>query len=875
MFAAGKAVPIWDQMREAQNDTEAATRMAAAQMEGLPGVLEGASNTMDSMKLAVYDAGSAIATSLGQEALGGLNSLSDWVLEHRPQIVGFFTFIGVEAIGLLEVFVQAVGGIADVLAVTVNAFGDLHGASLRVGAALKRVTGDTETADEWDRQADEAFGLADGLYAIKDRAWELEQRLPGMKEQLQTAGDSANNAMKFTVALGDSIADVPDGKDIVITDNTPETVERMRQFGIELKQTPTGVVVTATTDEGERIINDWRVQQGLEPVDLVVQPEIDPATKEKFDAFFAQYKNFMTSAVVPPGLGPPAPGASVNDLLLPVRPNAAGGMFDGMLPMGDRAKIGQPRPGGMVQWAEAGKPEAFIPIDRSERSKDIWLATGAALGALKSYAGGEVPFADAMREQIYALFPAVKDIGGYRANDSGSGEHSSGRALDVMIPDWQTAQGVALGNQVANYALSLPGVDRIMWRGKIIYRNGTVGDASGRGSPTADHMDHVHIYANDVAAVAQPGGPAITTAASGAPVPDWEAIAQKESSGNWAANTGNGYFGGLQFKQSTWESFGGTQFAPRADMASKDQQIAVAEKTLAAQGPGAWPNTFSTKAGGATAMSSSVAGTDPTTGATGSYTVDADKVADAEENLRQQRADVAIQEQQLNELKADATASQRMSAEEQLTKAKAEEAKAVRELEQAKQGDFKEGDTASGGSGGDDLSGIGGIASQFMKDTFGLGDLFPDPSQMGIFKLLGAIAGIKYTPQGNGAFTGGLVGPGSGGASPFGAPIGGGGGAGGLFETLTSLIPFGMGNAPGQPGVVNPLMPGSTQPTIPQIATGQAPGGAAPGPVPPAVDQSTNVTVNGYSEQQVVDRTVQHIGWAQDRLNTYAPPGRG
>jgi nucleoid-associated protein YgaU len=70
---------------------------------------------------------------------------------------------------------------------------------------------------------------------------------------------------------------------------------------------------------------------------------------------------------------------------------------------------------------------------------------------------------------------------------------------------------------------------------------------------------------------------------------DWDAVAACESSGNWSINTGNGYYGGLQFSQGTWAAYGGTEFAPRADLASKDQQIAVAERTLDAQGPGAWP----------------------------------------------------------------------------------------------------------------------------------------------------------------------------------------------------------------------------------------------------------------------------------------------
>ncbi|WNO71026.1 transglycosylase family protein [Streptomyces sp. AM8-1-1] len=69
----------------------------------------------------------------------------------------------------------------------------------------------------------------------------------------------------------------------------------------------------------------------------------------------------------------------------------------------------------------------------------------------------------------------------------------------------------------------------------------------------------------------------------------WEKVAACESTNNWRINTGNGYYGGLQFTQSTWEAYGGRQYAPRADLASKDQQIAVAEKVLEGQGPRAWP----------------------------------------------------------------------------------------------------------------------------------------------------------------------------------------------------------------------------------------------------------------------------------------------
>ena len=69
----------------------------------------------------------------------------------------------------------------------------------------------------------------------------------------------------------------------------------------------------------------------------------------------------------------------------------------------------------------------------------------------------------------------------------------------------------------------------------------------------------------------------------------WDAISRCEAGGNWAINTGNGYYGGVQFDQGTWERNGGLRFAPRADLASREEQIAVAEVTRARQGWGAWP----------------------------------------------------------------------------------------------------------------------------------------------------------------------------------------------------------------------------------------------------------------------------------------------
>jgi resuscitation-promoting factor RpfA len=85
------------------------------------------------------------------------------------------------------------------------------------------------------------------------------------------------------------------------------------------------------------------------------------------------------------------------------------------------------------------------------------------------------------------------------------------------------------------------------------------------------------------------GGIALAGHAAAATDGEWDRVAACESGGNWGINTGNGYHGGLQFSQGTWAAHGGGEYASSANQATRDQQIAVAERVLATQGRGAWP----------------------------------------------------------------------------------------------------------------------------------------------------------------------------------------------------------------------------------------------------------------------------------------------
>jgi len=96
------------------------------------------------------------------------------------------------------------------------------------------------------------------------------------------------------------------------------------------------------------------------------------------------------------------------------------------------------------------------------------------------------------------------------------------------------------------------------------------------------------VAAASVAGTAALLGPASAADAAGSSV-NWDAVAQCESGGNWSINTGNGFYGGLQFTRGTWKAYGGTKYASTANRASRAQQITIAEKVLRGQGIGAWP----------------------------------------------------------------------------------------------------------------------------------------------------------------------------------------------------------------------------------------------------------------------------------------------
>lgn len=266
---------------------------------------------------------------------------------------------------------------------------------------------------------------------------------------------------------------------------------------------------------------------------------------------------------------------------------------------------------------------------------------------------GPVANAHGAHRQIADLAGIAKQFGldltsGKDDHSADGGFHPRGEAGDFSNGD-KTAQELAFAQYMSqNYAPYLaelihdaPGFTGNIKDGQNV---GAFGDFYTMGQ-AGYHGDHVHIAIKDgmaegfeaalgqggVAPPAGSGGPASPLATTGisssgatpvfvvnmpggggggmfsagsapgggGPVPgagglNWDALAAKESSGNWSINTGNGYYGGLQFDQPTWDQYGGGQYAPRADLATRDQQIAVAQQAYDARGGGStlWPQNY-------------------------------------------------------------------------------------------------------------------------------------------------------------------------------------------------------------------------------------------------------------------------------------------
>lgn len=279
--------------------------------------------------------------------------------------------------------------------------------------------------------------------------------------------------------------------------------------------------------------------------------------------------------------------------------------------------LGQPLTGGApgVGYGPlAGSPGMYGPAGLSGIPGGIVL--GGDGGASRGHPTGPPPDENTVRNWVAANFgiPNTFGTGSWenRAHDDdGLWHHPKPSMTDFRGPT------LASGDEALGYGFDFHGTPAQMsalatWAKanpqnvmELIYGGpGAVGGIKNTrpwqpdSGLLSEHQDHVHLAITGLPGMgmARPGGPdgagfAPSGYSGGGHMADWNAVAGPESGGNWAINTGSGYYGGLQFDQPTWKRHGGEEFAPRADLATPDQQMTVADRTLAVQGPGAWPAT--------------------------------------------------------------------------------------------------------------------------------------------------------------------------------------------------------------------------------------------------------------------------------------------
>jgi hypothetical protein len=262
-------------------------------------------------------------------------------------------------------------------------------------------------------------------------------------------------------------------------------------------------------------------------------------------------------------------------------------LYPGLLDfMNNNGRLPMP---GYAQGGAVGNPGVLQVIydDAAASGDKIGAADGARVGPGTDQPGYYGADWAGHRGHVHTSFATGPDGQPYGL-DKGTDIRQGGSGF----PDWVYRLGQQYDLEPSTYAghQEKSGRNRgIDWWPK--------GHAEMSGaSYTNDERGRLRSFAQALASMGRSTTPAAASpAGSTTTVPDWDAIAQGESGGNWAINSGNGYFGGLQFTQSTWDAFKPAGAPARADLATKEQQIAAAEATYRAQGAGAWPNTFATK----------------------------------------------------------------------------------------------------------------------------------------------------------------------------------------------------------------------------------------------------------------------------------------
>ncbi len=802
----------------------AAQRAADTMGNNTAGKFESARRTIETSLEAVQD-------KLKEGVTPALDEFATWIKNHEPEITGAFVKIGEFAIDMAQDVVSTLGDVSIAAADLIAPIGDVLGALTKVDAwQREHIDGDKAAADKLRAEAEGYFGWGESLKSAGEK----------MKEFATTKGD----------ALKRSLREVADG----MKDTSKET-GIFGKAGDTAGDKMKGLAEQASTAAGK--VNDLR--------DAMSKPLIGPGINLGLPA-----APDPSAPLIGPGLNGPKPAQPSGFNWDAVAKAESSGNWADNNSGGHSTSSGAPRGGLQITdgtWKAFGGTEFAATANLATKEQQIEVANRIAftgykgtapqgLGAWEAVTKGMVPGVTADTKPTAPAAPApapassrmptlAANVGqvpyGLPVGSDSGGYGGKG----VEFPAWVYQLGAAFNLKPSSYAGHQEGSglnQGIDWTGavedmqrfaewlttnkpnglqQVIWQNPNTmqmlgltpgGEVVTQGGgyyrdDWKDHRNHVHTSQN--ASIPLPGG---QMSALGS-MPTAAGLGLTSAGSADLVNAfGRGYKPGIGTPGYDEEGNPGYYRVDPRDLAQAQRQVEDTQQAI----------------------------------------VDADqRILDA----KQARADL--------ETKALTTAADRAKADEEIAKAeraagRARQDAAFAQEDAAKtaQGKFTAAKKAEKSKNGDSQFGeLGSIGAAFLKDMFGLGDIFPDPSQLGIVKMAQAVLGLKYTPQGTDGQAAGqqkqsLLGMLTPGGADEANP---GGGASGLLGIL--------------PGVSSLFQPPDDTQHMP---------GGPPGPVgPQMVDQSTHLTLNNpqgtpESNAAMTRRTLLQT----PRLGTYqANPG--
>ncbi|AOE44295.1 tape measure protein [Gordonia phage Eyre] len=572
----------------------------------------------------------ALAEAFGPE----IAKIAEGLAANKDEIVAFFadvvsaalTFtigVGNALAGGLKAFAYTTGAIQSFVGVIVSVLGKGIGA---IGGLIEKIPGMQGVGDALQSAGEVADGFGGQIAKTSERSLQLADAIsndlvPGLanaRDRFNGIADSAREGSTELDFLGGAFTRLPDGKTIIIEDNSPETRARLEELGYKVTTLPDGTVrVEANTGPAQTTLDEFLRNNANRKtiVDAVVKPMLDP--------------NYT------PPPAPRAPVGPAQQFLVPKAPNADGsireyadGGIDGSLP--DQAVIQPARNGkrGLVQWAEsdAGPWEAFIPGAPNKRGRAMSILSEVAdrfgYSLYRSYAdggisSGRVPYGLPLGSSGAVNEPWVQELErafGVEATTYAGHQEKDGFNKGI---DWSGP--VENMQRLAEYFAQIASqLEQVIWQNPQTGQQIGVADGQFVGPGTnqpgyyasdwADHMDHVHTRQSF--ALPLPGQSAYGVQGGVATIPlvqnpdgtwsstdpAWDHLIDRESGGDFSKvqeiqdenSGGNEASGGFQIAKGTWLAYGGGEFAPTAGQATPQQQAIVAARIFNKEGGRPW-----------------------------------------------------------------------------------------------------------------------------------------------------------------------------------------------------------------------------------------------------------------------------------------------